>query len=166
MLACKQTYINIFKINRNQRMVSGIVINGRSIEVSAKIARSLGYLTIPAGMEIDIGQVTDYPDDDIIIITTGSQGEPMSALARMASGTHKQIKIKAGALSYVVFLSFVLFSLASLFIVLRSLKVRHIRKEISYFIFYSSYCWRQTITQQIKLFHPTRMSPGDTLYSI
>jgi ribonuclease J len=73
-----------------------IVINGRSIEVSVKIAKALGYLTIPADMEIDIEQVSDYPDNDIIIITTGSQGEPMSALARMAAGTHKQIKTKTG----------------------------------------------------------------------
>jgi ribonuclease J len=47
-------------------------------------------------MEIKIGQVPDFADDEIIIITTGSQGEPMSSLARMASGIHKQIKIKAG----------------------------------------------------------------------
>jgi len=73
-----------------------IVISGRSIEVSVNIAKALGHLTIPAEMEIDIEQVPDFPDDDIIMITTGSQGEPMSALARMASGIHKQIKIKAG----------------------------------------------------------------------
>jgi ribonuclease J len=73
-----------------------MVFDGRSIEVSINIAKSLGLLTIPAGMEIRIGQVPDYSDDEIIIITTGSQGEPMSALARMASGIHKQIKIKAG----------------------------------------------------------------------
>jgi len=73
-----------------------IVFDGRSIEVSAKIAKSLGLLTIPERMEINIDQVSDYSDDEIIIITTGSQGEPMSALARMASGIHKQIKIKTG----------------------------------------------------------------------
>ncbi len=73
-----------------------MVFDGRSIDVSVKIAKSLGLLTIPAGMEIGIEQVSDYSDDEIIIITTGSQGEPMSALARMASGIHKQIKIKAG----------------------------------------------------------------------
>ena len=72
-----------------------IVISGRSIEVSANIAKSLGHLTIPENMEIDIEQLTDYADDDVILITTGSQGEPMSALARMASGIHKLIKIKA-----------------------------------------------------------------------
>ena len=73
-----------------------VVFNGRSIEVSVNIARSLGHLTIPADTEIGIEQVSNFPDDEIIIITTGSQGEPMSALARMASGTHRQIKAKDG----------------------------------------------------------------------
>jgi ribonuclease J len=73
-----------------------VVFNGRSIEVSVNIAKSLGHLTIPADTEIGIEQVSDFSDDEIIIITTGSQGEPMSTLARMASGTHKQIKAKAG----------------------------------------------------------------------
>jgi len=73
-----------------------VVFNGRSIEVSVNIARSLGHLIIPADTEIGIEQVLHFSDDEIIIITTGSQGEPMSALARMASGTHKQIKAKAG----------------------------------------------------------------------
>lgn len=71
-----------------------IVISGRSIEVSVNIARELGYLSVPEGMEIGIDQISDFPDDEIIMVTTGSQGEPMSALARMASGTHKQIKVK------------------------------------------------------------------------
>lgn len=73
-----------------------IAFNGKSIEISVHIARNLGYLTIPDGMEILIGQINNYPDDEIIIITTGSQGEPMSALARMASGIHKKIRIKEG----------------------------------------------------------------------
>jgi ribonuclease J len=73
-----------------------VVFNGRSIEASVNIARSLGYLTIPPDAEIGIEEVSDFSDDEIIIITTGSQGEPMSALARMASGTHKQIKAMAG----------------------------------------------------------------------
>lgn len=71
-----------------------VVFNGRSIETSVNIAKDLGYIRIPEEMEIDIEQVNDLPDEEIAIITTGSQGEPMAALARMATGTHKQIKIK------------------------------------------------------------------------
>jgi len=57
---------------------------------------SLGYLKIPRDIELSIDLVQDFADDEVVIITTGSQGEPMSALARMASGTHKQIRIKPG----------------------------------------------------------------------
>lgn len=76
--------------------VSGrkIVFNGRSIEISVNIARQLGYLKLPDGMEIEIDEIDQYSDDELFIVTTGSQGEPMSALARMASGSHKQIRIK------------------------------------------------------------------------
>lgn len=71
-----------------------ISFNGRSIETSVNIAKNLGYIRVPEGMEIDVQQINDFPDDEIVIITTGSQGEPMAALARMSSGNHKQIKIK------------------------------------------------------------------------
>ncbi|NNG01813.1 MAG: ribonuclease J [Desulfobacteraceae bacterium] len=71
-----------------------IIINGRSIEISVNIAKNLGYMRIPAGMEIGIDQLDEFTDDEVIIITTGSQGEPMSALARMSAGTHRQIQIK------------------------------------------------------------------------
>lgn len=88
-------------INRIQQIVNiavergkKIVFNGRSIEVAVNIARKLGYIRIPGGVEIDTDDVGRYPDDEVIIITTGSQGEPMSALARMAAGNHKQIKTK------------------------------------------------------------------------
>ncbi len=70
-----------------------IVFNGRSIEVSVNIAKSLGYIDIPKGIEIDVNQIDNFSDEEIVIITTGSQGEPMAAMARMASGTHKEIKI-------------------------------------------------------------------------
>jgi ribonuclease J len=83
-----QQIVNIAKARGRK-----IVFNGRSIEVSVAIARKLGYLDIPEGMDIDIEALNNYPDDEIIMVTTGSQGEPMSALARMAAGTHKQIKI-------------------------------------------------------------------------
>lgn len=73
---------------------SKVVFNGKSIEASVGIAKELNYLHIPKGMEIDVDEIPDYPDEQIVIITTGSQGEPMSALARMSAGTHKHIKIK------------------------------------------------------------------------
>lgn len=73
-----------------------VVISGRSIEVSVDIAQALGHLDIPEGMRLNIDQVAAYSDEEVVIITTGSQGEPMSALARMAAGTHKQIKIRSG----------------------------------------------------------------------
>lgn len=71
-----------------------VVFNGRSIETTVNIAKELGYINISEEMEIGIEQIGEFPDEEIIIITTGSQGEPMAALARMAAGTHKQIKIK------------------------------------------------------------------------
>jgi ribonuclease J len=73
-----------------------IIVSGRNIEASAEIAKHLGYLKIPRDLEVSIDLVNDYDDDEVVIITTGSQGEPMSALARMAAGTHKQIRIKKG----------------------------------------------------------------------
>ncbi|MCF8068660.1 MAG: ribonuclease J [Desulfobacterales bacterium] len=88
-------------ITRIQRVINiaeheerKVVFDGRSIEVSIKIAQELGFLKIPPGMEIGIDEMDSYPDDEIILITTGSQGEPMSALARMATGTHKKISVK------------------------------------------------------------------------
>ncbi|OQW99713.1 MAG: ribonuclease J [Desulfobacteraceae bacterium A6] len=71
-----------------------IIFNGRSIEVSVNIAKDLGYLKVPDGLEIDINQINEFSDDEVVMITTGSQGEPLSALARMAAGTHKQITVK------------------------------------------------------------------------
>jgi len=71
-----------------------IIFNGKSVETSVEIARRLGYLKIAADLEIDISQVHEYPDNEILIVTTGSQGEPMAALSRMASGNHQHIKIK------------------------------------------------------------------------
>ncbi len=71
-----------------------VIFNGRSIETTVNIAKELGHINISEEMEVYIEQLNDFPDDEIVVITTGSQGEPMAALARMAAGTHKQIKIK------------------------------------------------------------------------
>lgn len=73
-----------------------VVFNGRSIETSVITARDLGLLDIPPGIEADIGELDAIDDDKVVILTTGSQGEPMSALARMSVGFHKQIPIKKG----------------------------------------------------------------------
>ncbi len=73
-----------------------VIISGRNIEASAEIARRLGHLAIPRDTEVSIDLVQEFADEEIVIVTTGSQGEPMSALARMAAGTHKQIRIRAG----------------------------------------------------------------------
>ena len=71
-----------------------VVFNGRSIELSVRIAKELGFLKVPTDMEIEVDAIGDLPDNEIVMIMTGSQGEPMSALARMAAGTHKQITIE------------------------------------------------------------------------
>jgi ribonuclease J len=73
-----------------------VVFNGKSIEISTQLAKALGFLQVPLNTEIDISELDAYSEDETLIITTGSQGEPMSALARMAGGTHKYIKIQPG----------------------------------------------------------------------
>lgn len=62
-------------------------------------AIELGYLTVPKGMIIDIEEMNRYPDEKIVLITTGSQGEPMSALTRMAMNGHKKVTITPTTLS-------------------------------------------------------------------
>ena len=71
-----------------------VVIEGRSMVNIITIASELGYLTIPEQTLIDIEQLKNYPDEQTVIITTGSQGESMAALSRMASGMHRKITIK------------------------------------------------------------------------
>ena len=75
---------------KNHRKVA---FSGRSMESMVQIASELGYLKIPANTMVDIKKIKDIPASKQVIITTGSQGEPMSALARMAYGEHKNVKI-------------------------------------------------------------------------
>ncbi len=70
-----------------------IAVSGRSMINVVTIAVELGYLRIPKGMLIDVDAVGRYPDSEIVIITTGSQGETMSALTRMAMGEHRKITV-------------------------------------------------------------------------
>lgn len=76
------------------RRGSKVIFNGRSIELTVSVAKRLGHIRIPDGMEIDLSEVNLYPPGQVLMITTGSQGEPMSALTRMAEGIHKQIHIR------------------------------------------------------------------------
>ncbi len=81
----------IFNVaSRNGRKVA---LSGRSVINYTEIAAELGYLKINEGVLIDISEINKYRDDQLIIITTGSQGEPLSALSRMAAGTHRQVSI-------------------------------------------------------------------------
>ncbi len=91
---------NVFRIQqvidiavKNGRKV---VFNGRSMEQIVAVADRLGHVSCPRDTIVDIKQIKHLPDDKVLIITTGSQGEPMSALVRMASGVHKHIRIKKG----------------------------------------------------------------------
>lgn len=70
-----------------------VAVFGRSMVNVVNTAIELGYLTVPAGTLIDVENLKDYTDDEIVLITTGSQGEPMSALTRMSIGSHRNIKI-------------------------------------------------------------------------
>ena len=90
-------------VHRAQKIIESAVkvgrkvaISGRSMENVVALAIELGYLNIPAGTLVDLKMTKNIPDDKLVIITTGSQGEPMSALSRIASGEHKSVKLKAG----------------------------------------------------------------------
>lgn len=75
-----------------------VVVEGRSMVTIIAIAQQLGYINIPDGTLIDIEQLKNYSDEQTVIITTGSQGESMAALSRMASNIHKKVSIKPGDL--------------------------------------------------------------------
>ena len=73
-----------------------VAVTGRSMENMIKVASELGYMDIPDGVLMDLNQIKGQPKDRTVIISTGSQGESMSALYRMAFSEHKQINIDAG----------------------------------------------------------------------
>ena len=87
-------------IHRVQQIVNSamknnrkVAICGRSMENVMNVAIELGYLDIPEGVLIDIDEIDSYPPERLTLITTGSQGEEMSGLSRMASGTHRKVTI-------------------------------------------------------------------------
>ncbi len=73
-----------------------VILNGKSMVANAKIARTLGYLKASDGLVIDIKELESFPPQRVVLLTTGSQGEPMSALTRMAMDNHKQLKVQKG----------------------------------------------------------------------
>ena len=79
-----------------QRHGRKVAVTGRSMENMLKVAQELGYLKVKQGTIVDIGTIKSLPKNKIVIVSTGSQGENMSALHRMAFGTHKQVDIVSG----------------------------------------------------------------------
>jgi ribonuclease J len=73
-----------------------VILNGKSMVANARIARNLGYLKAPDGLIVDLKKLDKLPHQRVVLLTTGSQGEPMSALTRMAMNNHKQIKVRKG----------------------------------------------------------------------
>ena len=85
-------------INSSVKYGRKVAICGRSMVKVVETACKLGYMEVPENTIVDIDLINKYPEDGLTIITTGSQGEPMSALTRMASGEHKKVQISANDL--------------------------------------------------------------------
>ena len=83
-------------INTAYRFGRKVAVEGRSMVNVISVASELGYLQIPENTLIEIDQVKNYPDDKVVLITTGSQGESMAALSRMAASIHKKVSIVPG----------------------------------------------------------------------
>lgn len=105
----KRIIVATFSSNlpRIQQIISASARDGRKVAVSGRsminvvnIAQELGYLHIPEGLLIDIDAINHYPKDKVTLITTGSQGEPMSALSRMAFSDHR--KVEVGPDDYII----------------------------------------------------------------
>lgn len=113
-----ESFANLFKKAENKRIVVAtfssnthrvqqiideavncgrkVAVLGRSMQNVVQVASELGYLTVPEGVLIDIDMIKKYTPEQLVIITTGSQGEPMSALHRMAFGDHRKVAIGPG----------------------------------------------------------------------
>lgn len=83
-------------VNSAHKYGRKVVVEGRSMVNVMGTASELGYISIPDNTLIDIEQMKNYPDEQMVLITTGSQGESMAALSRMASSIHKKVQIKPG----------------------------------------------------------------------
>lgn len=83
-------------INCARKYDRKVAFSGRSMVNYMNVANELGYLDVPQNILIDIDQLKDYPMEKIVLVTTGSQGEPMSALSRMAYSDHRKVSVGAG----------------------------------------------------------------------
>lgn len=83
-------------VDAAERCGRKVLLNGRSMLANVQIARELGYLSIPDDLLMDLKDLPRLPKDQVCMVTTGSQGEPMSALRRIAMDDHKQIKLEQG----------------------------------------------------------------------
>ena len=91
------------QIARLQQIIDGadasdrtLFITGRSMEKNHKMARELGYITAEPGRVRQISEHGSFADEDVVIVCTGAQGEPMSALSRMSTGDHRDVTVKSG----------------------------------------------------------------------
>jgi ribonuclease J len=84
----------VFDVSRDYER--RVAVAGRSMQQNVNIARELGYLTVDEGELVRLEQVSELPPEQVTIVTTGSQGEPLSALSRMAMGDHRHIQIVPG----------------------------------------------------------------------
>ncbi len=85
-------------VNTAAKFNRKVVINGRSMLNVFAVASELGVMDVPEGILIDIKEINRYREDQLLLITTGSQGEPMAALSRMSAGDHRQLQIQEGDL--------------------------------------------------------------------
>ena len=83
-------------LNTAQRYGRKVAVTGRSMENMLKVAQELGYLKVKAGTIVDLNAIKSLPKNKVVIVSTGSQGENMSALYRMAFSTHKQVEVTSG----------------------------------------------------------------------
>ncbi|MBI3988746.1 MAG: ribonuclease J [candidate division NC10 bacterium] len=100
ILACFAS--NIHRIQQvfdvSDRLDRKVTVTGKSMVGNVRVAMELGYLTAPEGTLVTLSDLKNLPPHQGVILTTGSQGEPLSAMARMASGEHKQVQVQPGDL--------------------------------------------------------------------
>ncbi len=98
IVACFASHIHRIQqiLDVAARLGKKVAVNGKSMAANTRIAAELGYLRVPEGTLVRLDELKGFPPDQGVIITTGSQGEPLSAVARMAVGEHKQIEILPG----------------------------------------------------------------------